>query len=157
MVVVAGLVFLAQRSFPAERLYPWVGLAAGLTAVGLGGALLVLRLRPSGQGHDHVHPLSWRGIAGVALAGGLLPSPSALVVLVAAAAFGRLAFGFGLIFAFGVGLASAVAAVGVLAVRARNALVRRSWGPLSRALPIGSAAAILLMGFVLAGRAVAQL
>ena len=93
----------------------------------------------------------------MALSGGLLPSPSALLVLIAAAALGRLALGLGLVAAFGLGLATAIAAVGVLAVRARDAVARRSWGRLARVLPIGGAAVILLMGLVLTGRAVSQL
>jgi cytochrome c biogenesis protein CcdA len=63
----------------------------------------------------------------------------------------------GLIAAFGLGLAGAIGGIGVLAVRAREAVARRSWARLSRWLPIASAAAILLVGFVLTGRAVAQL
>ena len=157
VVGLATVVYLAERVVPAERLYPWLGLAAGLTAVGLGGALLLARARSRGHGHDHPDPLSRRGIAAVALSGGLLPSPSALLVLIAAAALGRLALGLGLVAAFGLGLAAAIAAVGVLAVRARDAVARRSWGRLARVLPIGGAAAILLMGLVLTGRAVAQL
>lgn len=157
VVGLATVVFLAERVVPAERLYPWLGLAAGLTAVGLGAALFLARVRSRGHGHDHPDPFSRRGIVAVALSGGLLPSPSALLVLIAAAALGRLALGLGLVAAFGLGLAAAVAAVGVLAVRARDAVTRRSWDRLARVLPIGGAAAILLMGLVLTGRAVAQL
>jgi ABC-type nickel/cobalt efflux system permease component RcnA len=157
VVGLATVVFLAERVVPAERLYPWLGLAAGLTAVGLGGALLLARVRSREHGHDHPNPLSRRGVAAVALSGGLLPSPSALLVLIAAAALGRLALGLGLVAAFGLGLATAIAAVGVLAVRARDAVARRSWGRLARVLPIGGAAVILLMGLVLTGRAVSQL
>ncbi|MGH2738288.1 MAG: nickel/cobalt transporter, partial [Actinomycetota bacterium] len=98
-----------------------------------------------------------RGLFAVAVSGGLLPSPSALVVLVAAVTLGRVAFGLGLIAAFGLGLAGAIGGIGVLAVRAREAAARRSWIRLTRWLPIASAAAILLVGFVLTGRAVAQL
>lgn len=155
--VIAAIVLFAQRAFPAERVYPWLGLAAGLTATALGGWLLLARVRSRRDEHPHVHPLSRRGLAAVAVSGGLLPSPSALVVLVAAVTLGRVAFGLGLIAAFGLGLAGAIGGIGVLAVRAREAVARRSWARLSRWLPTASAAAILLVGFVLTGRAVAQL
>jgi nickel/cobalt transporter (NicO) family protein len=154
------LVLFAQRAFPAERVYPWLGLIAGLTAIGLGGGLLVSRMRSRALGlnHQHAHPpLSRRGLAAVALSGGLLPSPSALVVLVAAVTLGRVAFGLGLIAAFSLGLACAIAGIGLLAVRARDLVARRSWSWPARALPIASAAAILLVGVVLTGRAVTRL
>ncbi|MGH2656827.1 MAG: nickel/cobalt transporter [Actinomycetota bacterium] len=155
--VIAAIVLFAQRAFPAERVYPWLGLAAGLTATALGGGLLLARVRSRGHGHAHVNPLSRRGLLAVAVSGGLLPSPSALVVLVAAVTLGRVAFGLGLIAAFGLGLAGAIGGIGVLAVRAREAAARRSWERLTRWLPIAGAAAILLVGLVLTGRAVAQL
>ena len=150
-----AVILRASEAFPAERLYPWLGLAAGLTAMGLGGALLVARVR--GRGHAHAHPPSRRGLLAVALSGGMLPSPSALVVLLAAVTLGRVALGLGLIAAFAVGLAAAIAGVGVLAVQARDAVARRSWGRVAGLLPIGSAAVILVMGVVLTGRAVVQL
>lgn len=160
-VVAIGIVVLfAQRAFPAERVYPWLGLIAGLTAIALGGGLLVSRVRSRALSHDqrHAHPpLSRRGLAAVAVSGGLLPSPSALVVLVAAVTLGRVAFGLGLIAAFSLGLACAIAGIGLLAVRARDLVARRSWSLAARDLPIASAAAILLVGVVLAGRAVTQL
>lgn len=155
--IIAAVVLFAQRTFPADRLYPWFGLAAGLTAVVLGGGLLVARVRSRGHDHAHVHPLSRRGLMAVAVSGGLLPSPSALVVLVAAVTLGRVIFGLGLIAAFSLGLAASICGIGVLAVRAREAVCRRSWDRLARLLPIGSATVILLVGFVLTGRAVAQL
>ena len=157
VAAVAAAVVLANQTFPAERLYPWLGLAAGLTATALGGGLLLVRVRSRGRHHAHVRPQSRRGLVAVAVSGGLLPSPSALVVLVAAVTLGRLAFGLGLIAAFGAGLAVAIAAIGVIAVRAREAVARRSWVRLARMLPIGSATAILLMGFILTGRAMTQL
>jgi ABC-type nickel/cobalt efflux system permease component RcnA len=157
VLVVAAVVALARRAFPAESLYPWLGLAAGLTATGLGGVLLVSRAHSRGHGHSHPHPFSRRGLAAVALSGGLFPSPSAIVVLVASAAFGRLAFGLGLIAAFGLGLAAAIAAVGLVAVRARDALSRPRFDRLTRALPLGGAVAIVLTGLGLTGRAILQL
>jgi ABC-type nickel/cobalt efflux system permease component RcnA len=155
------LVVAAQRAFPAEKLYPWLGVVAGGAALALGLGLLATRLarRRSGR-HGHGHdrsPLSRRGLAALALSGGLLPSPTAIVVLLAAASLGRLAFGLGLILAFAIGMAASLAAIGMVAIRARAALDRRLPRRLADALPVGSAAAILGMGVLLTARAAAQL
>jgi ABC-type nickel/cobalt efflux system permease component RcnA len=161
-VVALGLVvLLAGRAVPSERVYPWLGLAAGTTALVLGGALLLRHLRSrSGHQHPHAHPhgpLTRRGLAALAMSGGLLPSPTAVVVLLAAFSLGRVAFGLGLIAAFGVGLAAALATIGMVAVRARDLVTQRSWPRMAAALPLVSAAAILTVGLLVTARAVGQL
>jgi ABC-type nickel/cobalt efflux system permease component RcnA len=179
-----GVVILsAQRVFPAERAYPWLGLAAGLTALALGTWLLISRLQAwsvardhdqtqTAQGdpapehpHGHLHGppppgtslLSRRGLAALAVSGGLLPSPAALVVLLGAVAIHRVAYGLVLIAAFSIGLASALTAVGVLAVRARELVSGRIGGILARMLPVASSAVIVGVGAALTLRAIAQL
>jgi len=59
------------------------------------------------------------------LAGGLVPSPSAVVVLVGAAALGQAWFGFLLVVAYGAGLALTLAAAGFAVVRLRETTTRR--------------------------------
>jgi nickel/cobalt transporter (NicO) family protein len=179
-----GVVILsAQRVFPAERAYPWLGLGAGVTALALGAWLLISRLQvwsadrdqdrahAAGEdhrhdrAHDHVHVplpagtslLSRRGLAALAVSGGLLPSPAALLVLLGAVALHRVAYGLVLIAAFSIGLAGALTAVGVLAVRARDLVSRGIGGRLVRGLPIASSAVIVAVGAVLTLRAIAQL
>jgi nickel/cobalt exporter len=115
-----------------------------------------------GHGHSHapapgIAPTSWKGLGVIALSGGLLPSPSALIVLLAAVALHRIAFGLVLVGVFSVGLAAALTTVGVLVIKARTYATRR-WGEnLTNALPIFSAAAILLIGVFLTAGAVAKL
>jgi nickel/cobalt exporter len=163
VVAVGVLVLSAERLFPPELVYPWLGLAAGAVAVALGGALLMARLR--GHRHDHDHPpgpdghppLSRRGLVALAVSGGILPSPTAVLVLVGAVALQRVAFGMALLGAFALGLAAALAAVGLLAVRARDALAGRLGGRVAAAVPVLSAVAITVMGLVMAVRAVVQL
>ena len=88
-----------------------------------------------------------RGLLGVGVAAGLLPCPSALVVLLSAIALHRVGFGLALILAFSVGLAATIAAIGLVAVLARRAFTRlRLDGPLVRALPAVSALLILAVG-----------
>ena len=85
-----------------------------------------------GHGHtDHHHhhddeALTSRGILGVGVAAGLLPCPSALVVLLSAIAIHRIGFGFALIAAFSLGLAATITCIGLLAVLARRAFGRVS-------------------------------
>jgi nickel/cobalt transporter (NicO) family protein len=119
-----------------------------------------------GHSHEHGHthapspgiaPTSWKGLGVIALSGGLLPSPSALIVLLAAVALHRIAFGLLLVGVFSIGLATALTIVGILVIKARTYATRR-WGEsLTNALPIFSAAAILLIGMFLTAGAVAKL
>jgi nickel/cobalt transporter (NicO) family protein len=170
-VLALGFVVLTlTRVFAPERVYPWLGLASGLIALGLGAMLLVSRLGRWGgasaddhhHGHDHGHvhehgsPLSRRSLTALAVAGGILPSPTALVVLLAAIALGRVAYGLALIAAFSLGLAGALVVVGILALRARDVFARRVSGRTARLVPVLSAASIALLGLVLALRGFAQ-
>jgi nickel/cobalt transporter (NicO) family protein len=99
--------------------------------------------------------VSSKGILGVGLAAGLLPCPSALVVLLSAIALHRVGLGLALIVAFSLGLAVTITAIGLVAVYARRAFGRISLdGPLVRALPSVSAALIVAVGLALTVRAV---
>jgi nickel/cobalt exporter len=158
------LVLSAQRLFAPERIYPWLGLISGLVALGLGAALLVSRLHALSErrrhGHDHPHPagpLSRRGLIAIAFAGGILPSPSALVVLLGSVSIGRTALGLALIAGFSVGLAASLVAVGAVAIRARHLATGRLPAGLMRLAPILSAGCIALLGLVLTGRGLLQL
>ena len=81
------------------------------------------------------------------VAAGLLPCPSALVVLLAAIALHRVGFGLALILAFSVGLAATITGIGLVAVLAKRAFSRLTLdGPVIRLLPAASALAILAVG-----------
>ncbi len=158
------LVLSAEQLFAPERVYPWLGLASGLVALGLGAALLVSRLHALSErerhGHDHPHtarPLSRRGLIGLAFAGGILPSPSALVVLLGSVSIGRTALGLVLIAAFSLGLAGSLIGVGALTIRARDLATGRLSARVMRLAPVLSASAIALLGLMLTGRGILQL
>ncbi|MDJ0347424.1 high frequency lysogenization protein HflD [Streptomyces sp. H10-C2] len=76
-------------------------------------------------GHHHTHAspaaeaqsFTNRGLVGLGVAGGLVPSPSALVVLLGAIALGRTIFGATLVLAYGLGMAATLTALGLLLVR----------------------------------------
>jgi ABC-type nickel/cobalt efflux system permease component RcnA len=117
-----------------------------------------------GHEHGHTHPeldpsqslLSKKGLAVLAVSGGMLPSPTALVVLLASVAIHRVAFGLGLILAFSVGLAAALIGIGIAAIRARDVVSKRMGSGLGRLIPVGSAAVIILVGAFLVVRAAGQ-
>ncbi|WP_406001754.1 nickel transporter [Streptomyces sp. NBC_00829] len=119
-----------------------------------------------GHGHTHDHrSLGLRSTILLGFAGGLVPSPSAVVVLVGAAALGRAWFGLLLVLAYGAGLALTLAAAGFAAVRLGERATRlladrtRRKGPLfsaaQRALPLGTACVVLAIGCGLALRGAA--
>lgn len=70
-------------------------------------------------GFTHTHSIAptLRGTILLGFAGGLVPSPSAVVVLVGAMALGQAWFGFLLVVAYGVGLALTLSAAGFAVVR----------------------------------------
>jgi ABC-type nickel/cobalt efflux system permease component RcnA len=156
-VFALGLVTLLLSQFIVpEELYPWLTVASGLLVVGVGGAVLLRRLGRSAAAHhhhhhdggsDHGHGYSRAGLLGVGVSAGLLPCPSALVVLLSAIALHRIGLGLALIFAFSLGLAATVTAIGLVAVFARRLFGRVSLnGPLVRALPAVSALVIIGVG-----------
>ena len=108
--------------------------------------------------HDHEHHHhSHKGLLAVGISGGLLPCPSALVVLLAAISLHRLVFGLVLIVAFSIGLALSITGIGMVAVLAKKAFAKRSLdGLLIRALPAVSAAVILVAGVVMTVHAVGK-
>jgi ABC-type nickel/cobalt efflux system permease component RcnA len=153
-----GLVTLGlSELIVPEQLYPWLNLASALLVVGVGLSVLRARLRRRhAQGHHHHHhgERSLRDLLAVGISGGLLPCPTALVVLLAAISLHRIGYGLVLILAFSLGLAGAMTAVGLAAVSARRFLRKKSFdGPLVRALPAASAALILALGLVMTTRA----
>jgi len=178
-VFAIGIVTLALSQFIVpEQLYPWLTLVSGLLVVAVGASVLRQRLRhrhavhqEHDDHHEHHHhlgrsdpagltahsdddALTSKGILGVGIAAGLLPCPSALVVLLSAIALHRIGLGLVLILAFSVGLAATITAIGLVAVFARHAFGRLSLdGPLVQTLPAVSAALILAVGVVITAKA----
>jgi nickel/cobalt exporter len=166
-VFALGLVTIGLSAFLVpEQLYPWLNLVSALLVVGVGLSVLRLRLyarRGPGRGHHHHHdhhhhhreggPSGLRDLLAVGISGGLIPCPTALVVLLAAISLHRIGYGLLLIVAFSVGLAGTMTAIGLLAVTAKRAFSRMSFeGPLLRALPALSALAIVGLGLVMTAR-----
>jgi nickel/cobalt exporter len=102
-------------------------------------------------------PLSRRGLAALAVAGGILPSPTAIVVLLATFSAHRVAFGLALILAFSAGMAAALVGVGIVALRARRAVTRHLSGRFVQALPVATALVIVGIGAFLVVKGAAGL
>jgi nickel/cobalt transporter (NicO) family protein len=157
-----GITLLLSNWIVPDRLYPWLDLSAGLLVVGVGAAVLVGRARHArahrhGHAHHHHHHdgNGLRSLLAVGVSGGLLPCPSALVVLLAAISLHRVGFGLLLVLAFSLGLAAAITAVGLVAVLAKNAFARFDGrGRLVAVLPAVSAGVIVLTGAAMVVRAV---
>lgn len=165
-VFALGLVTLALSEFIVpERLYPWLNLLSGLLVVAIGASVLWSRWRHRQahvhghdhhhhHGHDHADGITRRSIVAVGVSGGLLPCPSALVVLLAAISLHRVAFGLVLILAFSLGLALSITGIGLVAVLAKRAFRRLSFeGRIIGLLPAVSALVIVLAGVALTARA----
>jgi nickel/cobalt exporter len=158
-----GLVTLALSQFIVpDQLYPWLNLTAGVLVISIGLSVLAARFRHArahAHGHDHHHQHhheddtagpSFRSLLAVGVSGGLLPCPSALVVLLAAISLHRIAFGLLLIVAFSLGLALSITGIGLVAVAAKRAFARARFdGAVLRALPALSAAVIVVAGVVM--------
>jgi ABC-type nickel/cobalt efflux system permease component RcnA len=171
-----GFTLAAGELFIPERVIGWLSVASGGLVAGLGIVLVWRALRPGTRRspHDHMHrpgaehphphshpqddassAVSVRGLLALGLAGGMVPSASALIVLLAAVSTGRLLFGLGLIVSFGVGMAAVLAGLAAATTVARSVFVDRhgigSW-PLARRvtglLPVASGIAVLVIGTV---------
>ncbi|MGW8571273.1 nickel/cobalt transporter [Streptomyces niveus] len=115
--------------------------------------------------HAHPHPAAATrgGLIGMGIAGGLVPSPSALVVLLGAVALGRTAFGVLLVLGYGLGMAGTLTLAGLLLVRLRDRVERSTraaaatrWKglrKLARWGPVATSALVLLVGIGLTLRA----
>ena len=91
------------------------------------------------------------------ISGGVVPCPGALVILLLAVALHRIAFGLLMIVCFSLGLAAVLISIGVLMVKARPLMERFTGeGRLVRSLPVLSSAVIILVGFVMAVRALME-
>ncbi|MCX4573982.1 sulfite exporter TauE/SafE family protein [Streptomyces sp. NBC_01571] len=110
-----------------------------------------------GSTHTHAVAPTIRGTILLGFAGGLVPSPSAVVVLVGAAALGQAWFGLLLVLAYGVGLALTLTAAGFAVVKLgsgmNRALAKRArWAEgtaaalVRRTAPLGSAFVVVALG-----------
>jgi len=171
-VFALGLITLSLSAFIVpDQLYPWLNLVSALLIVSVGVSVLRWRVREwrtreahahdHGHGHDHVHhhhehdhALSHRRLLGIGVSGGIVPCPTALVVLLAAISLHRVGYGLVLILAFSAGLAVAMTSIGLVAVTAKKTFSRVDFnGGVVRLLPAFSAVVVLGLGLAMTARA----
>jgi nickel/cobalt transporter (NicO) family protein len=181
-----AVTLLASAIITPERLYPYLTLASGLMVAALGITLVVSRTRlalaagPSardqhphgGHGHgpgEHTHEPAPAGtgmgaLIALGVSGGLLPCPSALIVMLSAIALHRVAFGMVLVVAFSLGLALMLTAIGVALAAGLPLLNRLPWHDklpaglrLARLVSVGGALVITIVGIAVTLQAVPTL
>ncbi len=130
-VFALGLVTLALSQYVLpEDLYPWLTLASGLLVVGVGAhcaADAAEGTQAAASRITTITTITTRGLLEVArcamgASAGLIPCPSALVVLLGALSQHQVALGLLLITAFSLGLATTISGIGIAVVYARTLL-----------------------------------
>ena len=190
-VLVMGLLISVSATLASEDVLRWLGVASGLLIAVIGVVLLrsAIRQRSTvpdflepelepepalvgaghghGHGHNHGHGhghgmrFGRASLIGMGVAGGLVPSPSALIVLFGAINLGRTWFGVLLVLAYGVGMAAMLTAAGLILIKLRDRLdhlvianrLRRHTRRLAALTPILTAALVLVVGLGLTIRA----
>lgn len=164
--------FLSKYVLP-ETLFPILGTISGLSIVWVGAALFFRRLRSARgpdhrhdhHGHSHEHDghthshvpegeITLGSLMALGASGGLVPCPSALVLLLSAISLGRAGLGMLLLVGFSAGLAVVLMGMGVLVLCVGNLLPASKRVTGSRAfrlLPVASAALITCIGLVMTG------
>ena len=103
-----------------------------------------------GSTHTHAVPdaITWKNLLALGISGGLLPCPSALVLMLSAIAMGRVGYGLILTVAFSFGLAATLTAVGLIFLYVRTFFAGSSLAnnPIFRVLPVASALVITVVG-----------
>lgn len=144
-----GMYFFAGK-FAPERVTKLLEFVSGAAIAILGLWLLYRRgLELAGRAASHTHTHEYGGsLWALGASGGIVPCPSALVLLLAAISLGRVGFGLLLLVVFSLGLATVLIAVGMLVVSGKR------WLPVDRVLPVrylpvASAAVITVIGVAL--------
>ncbi|MEE1773140.1 hypothetical protein PUR34_34495 [Streptomyces sp. JV185] len=184
--------WLAAKGAPdMKALTEWLQLVAALVVAGVGAGLLRRNLRHRGHHHAHRHEhgqehghghspdghdaighsheipdapslLTWRGLALLGASGGLLPSPSAFLVLLTGLLTNKVGFALAMVASFGVGMALTLTGVGLIVLRGRDALLDRVsrssllriWTP---RIPLFAASAVVAGGTVASALAAVRL
>jgi nickel/cobalt transporter (NicO) family protein len=131
----------------ADQLAKTMGVVAGASIVLVGLWLLLQRTGVLEHGHSHEVD-GTGGLVALAVSGGLVPCPSALVLLLTAISLQRVGFGMVLLVAFSAGLAVVLVAIGLAVVSGKRWLPVDGFGESvwARRVPVVSAGVIVLVG-----------
>lgn len=173
-----GVLFFEQYVVP-EKIVPALGMLSGLSIVLVGASLLYRRaqaLMPGGHSHDHHHDhahdhdhgsglvhshggsthshtiegdITPGSLIALGVGGGMVPCPSALILMLSAIALGRPGLGLMLLIAFSAGLSLVLIGIGVLALYAKQLLPdsqHASRHPAFRLIPVFSSVVVIVLG-----------
>lgn len=103
-------------------------------------------------------PVTWRSLLALGVSGGLIPCPSALIVLLGAIALNRIGFGLILVLAFSLGLAATLTVIGMMFIYAGRVFERfPSRGGVMRLLPVLSALFVSMIGAAIVFKALGEM
>lgn len=174
--------FLSRYVLP-EKIYPVLGAISGLSIVWIGAMLFFQRMRNAlhgrphhhhdhhhhehehglfthdhGDGHVHSHvpegEVTMGSLIALGASGGMVPCPSALVLLLSSVALGRISLGLTLLVAFSAGLAVVLMGIGMMVLYAKHLLPdgkKTSTNLAFRYLPVASAGIIVCAGVLMTG------
>ena len=175
-----GTLFLSAYIVP-EKIIPVLSILSGLSIAMIGGYLLIQRTnhlmqhanhsdddhshRESSHNHGHHHgpgghthvpegEASMASLVGLAISGGMVPCPSALILLLSAISIGRTAFGLALLTSFSFGLAVVLMAIGLIVLFAKHMIPESSQVRNNKFflyVPVISAFVIFCVGMVMTG------
>lgn len=172
------ITIFAQNFILPERILPFLNFVSGLLVFFIGVSLFKDRLFKSlgwtieNHRHDHAHDehasgadwhshdgvnfhshappekVTWRNLLALGISGGLLPCPSALVLMLSAISLNRAGYGLILTTAFSFGLAATLTAVGLIFLSAGKFFERRGLAEnrIVQTLPVFSALFIACIG-----------
>lgn len=180
-VFALGLITLFAANFILpERIMPFLNFVSGLLVFFIGVSLFKDRLLGAlgnqtyhhhhdhehhhdhghhhhhshgGHSHSHLPPdkVTWGSLLALGISGGLLPCPSALVLMLSAISLGRVGYGLVLTFAFSLGLAATLTAVGLVFLYLGKVFDKPSLAGnrIIKTLPVFSAFVIACIGAVM--------
>ena len=102
--------------------------------------------------------ITWRSLLALGISGGLIPCPSALIVLLGAIALNKIGFGLILVLTFSLGLAATLTAIGMLFIYAGRVFERfPSQARIIRLLPVLSAVFVSAIGGAIIWKALGEM
>ncbi len=106
-----------------------------------------------GKVHSHLPPqeITWKNLLGLGISGGLLPCPSALVLMLSAISLNRTGYGILLTFVFSLGLAATLTSIGLIFLYVGKIFGDSKFGEskILKGLPVFSAFVIACFGAVI--------
>ncbi len=171
------------RDVLPDNVIKWLGAISGMSIVWIGALLLYKRSRILRHGHahdpdhphthehdhphdhDHVHgpgghthvpegEITLSSLIALGVSGGLVPCPSALVLLLSSIALGRVGLGLMLLVGFSLGLAVVLMGIGLIVLYAKNLIPDKKSAAghaAFRVIPVLSAAVIVCLGLLMTG------